>query len=189
MDDAIPGVITLRIGAQVMLKANLNVDAGLVNGSRGVIVEISKDPPIIKVKFMSGKIYTIEKYEWDCSDREKEIKAVRFQIPLILAWSLTIHKTQSCTLDSIICNLGSSIFECGQAYVALSRARTLEGLYLSQFSPRAIKVNQKALKFCKTQEKVQETRGAIEYDILGNDNEPLTDEETLQLYLKKYNIL
>lgn len=189
LEDAIPGVIILRVGAQVMLKANLNVEMGLVNGSRGVVTDIVSEPPSIKVKFMNGNIYTIERFEWDCSDREKRIKAKRFQVPLILAWSLTIHKTQSCTLDSIICDLGPSIFECGQAYVALSRARTLEGLYLSQFARRSIKVNKKALEFCKSQEKIQNEREITEYNIEDEDGTPLTDEETLQLYLKKYNIL
>jgi ATP-dependent DNA helicase PIF1 len=69
------------------------------------------------------------------------------QIPLILAWALTIHKSQGATLDIAEVDAGSNIFECGQTYVALSRVKSLEGLYLSSFDATKIKINRKVQEF------------------------------------------
>jgi hypothetical protein len=80
---------------------------------------------------------------------DKEGKASRTQIPFILAWSLTIHKIQGATLDYAICNLGNSIFCPGQAYVSISRVRTLSGLFISELQPEKIKVDQNALEYLK----------------------------------------
>jgi ATP-dependent DNA helicase PIF1 len=69
------------------------------------------------------------------------------QLPLILAWALTIHKSQGATLDIAEIDAGSGIFECGQTYVALSRVKSLEGLYLTSFDASKIKVNRKVQEF------------------------------------------
>ena len=69
------------------------------------------------------------------------------QVPLILAWALTIHKSQGSTLDVAEIDAGSSIFECGQTYVALSRVKSLEGLYLTSFDISKIKINAKVREF------------------------------------------
>ena len=69
------------------------------------------------------------------------------QIPLILAWALTIHKSQGATLDFAEVDAGSGIFECGQTYVALSRVKSLEGLYLQSFDAKRIRVNKKVQDF------------------------------------------
>lgn len=151
LDDAIPKYIYLKVGAQVMLKANLDIEGGLANGSRGVVVEIMETG--VKVKWNNGKTTLVSKFTWMQEDRDG--KAARSQIPLILAWSLTIHKVQGCTLDSVVCNLGPSIFCDGQAYVALSRVRSLSGLYLSEFYPPIIKTNKEALEFVETIENIQ----------------------------------
>ena len=65
------------------------------------------------------------------------------QIPLILAWAVTIHKSQGATLSVAQIDIGSGIFECGQSYVALSRVSDLSGLYLTSFNPQKIKVSKK----------------------------------------------
>jgi ATP-dependent DNA helicase PIF1 len=69
------------------------------------------------------------------------------QIPLILAWAITIHKSQGTTLDLAEIDIGTGIFECGQSYVALSRVKNIEGLYLSSFNPNKIKVNKKSQEY------------------------------------------
>ena len=69
------------------------------------------------------------------------------QIPLILAWALTIHKSQGSTLDIAEVDAGSQIFECGQTYVALSRVKSLEGLYLQSFDVTKIRINKKVQEF------------------------------------------
>jgi ATP-dependent DNA helicase PIF1 len=86
-------------------------------------------------------------------------------VPLILAWALTIHKSQGATLDTAEIDVGSGIFECGQTYVALSRVKSLNGLYLTSFDAGRIKINKKVKEYYesltlfqtqKTQEQTQE---------------------------------
>jgi hypothetical protein len=72
------------------------------------------------------------------------------QIPLCLAWSMTIHKIQGATMSMAEIDVGTSIFECGQTYVALSRIKSLDGLYLSSFHPSKIKTNPKVIVFYST---------------------------------------
>ena len=146
LDDAIPKYIYLKVGAQVMLKANLDIPGGLANGSRGVVTEILDAG--VKVKWNNGKTTLVAKHTW--LQEDKDGKAMRSQIPLILAWSLTIHKVQGCTLDLAVCNLGPSIFCPGQAYVALSRVRSLSGLYLSELYPSVINADQDALAYVES---------------------------------------
>jgi len=69
------------------------------------------------------------------------------QVPLILAWALTIHKSQGATLDAAEIDVGSGIFECGQTYVALSRVKSLDGLYLASYDVSKIKINIKVRNF------------------------------------------
>ncbi len=159
-DQIIPQASIFCVGAQVMLKANLNVDSGLVNGSRGVVTQIL--PQGVRVKFLNGDEILITPHIWtlempEKKDPDKSIKNSRSQIPLILAWALTIHRSQACTLDYAICNLGYNIFTAGQAYVALSRVRNLEGLYLKTFVPESVFADS----------------AAIQYDKLLKDQEPI----------------
>lgn len=146
LDDAIPKTVTMRIGAQVMLKANLDVEAGYVNGSRGVVVGMS--PEMVTVKWVNGLTTEVGQHVWVQED--KEGKASRSQIPLILAWALTIHKAQGATLDYAICNLGPTVFCAGQAYVSLSRVRSSDGLLLELFYPKVITADPDALAFAES---------------------------------------
>nr|QBK86258.1 MAG: RecD helicase /ATP-dependent exoDNAse [Marseillevirus LCMAC102] len=146
LDEAIPKAIALKVGAQVMLKCNLDVKGGLVNGSRGVILKIMTEPEeCVYVRFINGQEIRIAKHLWTIED--KDAVATRSQLPFILAYALTIHKCQGATLDYAICNLGPSVFADGQAYVALSRVRDIKGLFISEFYPDSIKTNQTALKY------------------------------------------
>lgn len=132
--------IQITENAQVMLLKNIDQELGLINGSRGIVIGFDNDFPI--VKFMDGTIQTIGYSEYTF-----EISAVTSivakQIPLSLAWCTTIHKSQGQSLDSIKINIGRNIFEYGQTYVALSRARTLENLYIEEFDPQKIRVHPK----------------------------------------------
>jgi ATP-dependent DNA helicase PIF1 len=76
------------------------------------------------------------------------------QYPLLLSWAMTIHKIQGATLDMAEIDIGSSIFEYGQTYVALSRIKSLNGLYLSDFNPNKIKPNPKVINFYKNIPKI-----------------------------------
>lgn len=145
LNDAIPYEISLKKGAQVMLKKNIDPELELINGSRGVILDIHKD--YIKVKFKNNKIVHITAEDWIFED--DQYKIVRSQIPLILAYSLTIHKSQGSTLDHVLCNLGSSIFANSQAYVALSRVKDLSGLYIKDFDEKCFKIDPDVVEFLK----------------------------------------
>jgi len=145
LEDTIPSCITLKIGAQVMLKANLNLKAGLVNGSRGVVEGLSAYA--VTVRFVNGARVVVVPQAYTV--KEDKYQATRIQIPLILAWALTIHKSQGVTLDYTICDIGSSVFAPGQAYVALSRVRNLKGLFLSGFNKSALYANTKAVRYNK----------------------------------------
>lgn len=143
LNEAIPKSLVFKVGAQVMLKKNLDLDLGLVNGSRGVVTELSDAS--VTVKFVNGMVKNLGKQVWEFED--KDAKATRTQIPLILAFACTIHTSQGSTLDFCVGELGYSVFSPGQAYVALSRVRTKEGLFLSDFDESSIKVDRIALAY------------------------------------------
>jgi ATP-dependent DNA helicase PIF1 len=130
----------LKVQSQVMLLTNQDPAAGLVNGSRGIITGFTGvGDPI--VKFMNGKTVTVVPAQWS-SEAETEADAVkREQIPLRLAYALTIHKAQGASLDSALIDVGESTFEYGQAYVALSRVRSMEALYIFDIKPGAFRAN------------------------------------------------
>jgi len=137
--------ILLKVGAQVMCIANIDMESAepLVNGSQGVIVDfVSNGLPL--VQFTNGYKRIIQYHTWS-SETNASIGVK--QIPLIYAWAVTIHKSQGMSLDMAQIDAGSSIFECGQTYVALSRIKSLEGLYLTAFDPQKIKVNKKVQEF------------------------------------------
>ena len=138
--------LKLRIGTQVMCIVNLDVTSGfpVVNGSQGTVIDFKEGFPV--VKFVNDFTNIIRPHIW-MSDI---IPGVGIQqLPLIYAWAITIHKAQGLTLDTGLIDVGSGIFECGQTYVALSRVKSLEGLYLKNFDPTKIKVNKKVKEFYK----------------------------------------
>jgi ATP-dependent DNA helicase PIF1 len=97
-----------------------------------------------RVKFNNGIDRIMLRNVW-ASDKIPGIGVS--QVPLILAWALTIHKSQGATMDSAEIDVGSGIFECGQTYVALSRVKSLDGLYLTSFDAQRIRINKKVKDF------------------------------------------
>jgi ATP-dependent DNA helicase PIF1 len=160
--------VRLKIGAQVMCIVNIELDNGgmICNGSQGIVTKFSElGTPVVRFKSFNDKsVYemTMGYHLWT----SENIPGIGVsQIPLILAWALTIHKSQGATLDVAELDAGSNIFECGQTYVALSRVKSLEGLYLSSFDASEIKINRKVQEFYKMLdlvEKEQVTREAIQ---------------------------
>lgn len=136
--------LELAIGAQVMLLINLDQDRGLVNGSRGVVTGFS-DGGLPLVKFINQRdpILLDRSYWW-----LEEYEGIgRGQIPLRVAYAITIHKSQGATLDCALIDIGASTFEYGQAYVALSRVRSLEGLYVWKLDPLKIRCHPTVASF------------------------------------------
>jgi len=165
LDDTIPPTIQLKVGAQVLLKANLDVDEGLANGSRGVVTALGVD--YADVLFMNKLVHRVPLYNWKIED--KDALAVRTQLPLILAYSITTHKAQGLTLDYAICNLGASVFCPGQAYVALSRVRSLEGLLISDLHPKAITADEVALNYAAHLKEVEAEERNVIYELVFPD--------------------
>lgn len=139
--------LVLRKGTVVMCIANLDIENGLINGSQGIVVDFQNNNPVIK--FKDGKIQQITPHVWQ-SEKIPGI-AVK-QLPLIYAWAITIHKAQGVTLDNAYIDIGNDIFECGQSYVALSRVKSLDGLYLKNFDFTKIKINKKVQEFYESLE-------------------------------------
>ena len=135
----------LKEGAQVMCIINLDLENGICNGSLGKIIEIFSDQSVL-VLFSNNITKIIYPHIW----KSDNIPSLRIeQLPLILAWSCTIHKIQGATLDYIDVDVGSGVFEDGQTYVALSRVKTLDGLFLRSFDPFKITTNRKVERFYK----------------------------------------
>lgn len=129
-----PETLTLKIGATVMFTRN-NFEAGYVNGTLGEVVDFAPSGyPIVKTK--SGLRIEAGLGEWSVADGAKILAQIK-QVPLRLAWAITVHKSQGMSLDAAIIDL-SKAFEFGQGYVALSRVRSLEGLFLEGFNDRAL---------------------------------------------------
>ena len=135
--------LELCVGAQVMLLANLDVEKGLVNGSRGIITEFRADGIPI-VQFLKGAPIAIEFHSWSSPEHAG---VMRRQIPLRVAYAITIHKSQGATLDCALVDIGSSTFECGQAYVALSRVRDMESLYIFTLDASKIRAHPSVVAF------------------------------------------
>jgi ATP-dependent DNA helicase PIF1 len=163
--------LKLKVGARVMCIINLDMENEICNGSQGIVEEIIKDSEnkmrLIIVKFDNGIRREICKHGWQS---EVYPNIVMYQFPLILAWAITIHKIQGATLDKAIMDIGDSIFEYGQTYVALSRIKKLEGLYLTALNINKIKVNPKVYEFYKNIEKKETVLNIENYKYI-EDNE------------------
>ena len=132
--------LKLKLGTHVMCIANINLSGELqiANGSQGIVVSFNeKKLPYVKFNAIEEPIL-IDYYIWK-SEFNKRVGLM--QLPLIYSWAITIHKSQGLTLDYAIIDIGSNIFADGQTYVALSRIRCLEGLYLTNFDYSKIKCN------------------------------------------------
>ena len=140
-------IVELCIGCQVMLTYNLDIENKLINGSRGVVTNFTfKDGIFIpKVKFLNGIEIDVNFNVWEI-EKDDEIIGTFTQIPLKLAYALSIHKSQGCSLDYAIVDL-SNLFDYGMGYVALSRIRNLEGLSIIAINWNKIKCNPKAFNF------------------------------------------
>ena len=136
----------LKVGSQVMCIINIQSDTGIdiCNGSQGVVTEFCQITGCPYVKFNNGINRIMSRHVW-ISDKIPGIGVS--QIPLILAWALTIHMSQGASLDAAEIDVGSGIFECGQTYVALSRVKSLDGLYLTSFDVAKIRINKKVKEY------------------------------------------
>lgn len=143
--------LTLAKNAQVMLIYNLDLMQGLCNGSRGIIIDFVEPGNIPIVEFTNGIKIPVGRVSWEYEDERFE-GIYRTQIPLRLAYACTIHKSQGASIDCALIDIGKTCFEYGQAYVALSRVRSLEGLWIHDFDTKSIRAHPDVLAFAKTYE-------------------------------------
>jgi ATP-dependent DNA helicase PIF1 len=133
--------LRLKIGSQVMCVVNMpDTHMCLCNGSQGIVTGFnSVGNPLVKFHGIKEEV-AMTPHTW----QSEMIPTVGVsQVPLILSWALTIHKAQGKTLDFAEIDVGNNVFECGQTYVALSRVKSLDGLYLTSFNYQKILTNKK----------------------------------------------
>ena len=132
--------LTLKKDAVVMFIKN-NPEKYYINGTTGVVIDFSKDEqPLPIVKLSNGYVIKVEFEDWAIENDKGKVSAKISQIPLKLAWAITIHKSQGMTLDAAQIDL-SKTFEVGQGYVALSRIKNIEGLKLMGYNEKALSVD------------------------------------------------
>jgi ATP-dependent exoDNAse (exonuclease V) alpha subunit len=133
-----PGQLELKVGAIVMCTKN-NQQKGYVNGTLGTVVAFESGTKYPVIKTHQSTRIVIEPADWIIEENGKQ-KALITQIPLRLAWAITIHKSQGMSMDAAVMDL-REVFEYGQGYVALSRVRTLGGLHLLGWNQRTFQVH------------------------------------------------
>lgn len=156
-DIPVPEKLKLKVGAQVIFCRN-DYSHGCVNGTIAKVKELSDESILVQLE--NGKEVNVEKLTWESKEKtydknarklETEIVGTFTQYPLKLAWAITIHKSQGMTFDRMHFDLSNGTFMPGQAYVAISRLRTLDGLTLSQnISWYDIKQNSEIKAFANT---------------------------------------
>lgn len=143
-------VLVLKIGARIMLRRNLDVTLGLVNGALGTLVAVKWDPSkksqakYLTIKFSHGLVHDLEPTKAKFMVMAKGF-IHRTQFPISVAYAITIHKSQGLSLENVVVDIGNKVFTSGQAYVALSRVTTLQGLHLIYFDPSQVKADHSAI--------------------------------------------
>ncbi|HAZ15411.1 MAG: hypothetical protein A2Y28_03155 [Chlamydiae bacterium GWC2_50_10] len=161
--------LQLKVGAQVMFLVN-DLSGLWVNGTIGRVVSASDSEISVDIE---GSIVSVGRHTWDLykyifdekkNRLEQEKEGFFEQFPLKLAWAITIHKSQGKTYDRVIIDFGRALFAPGQAYVALSRCRTLEGIILKRpFEERHVILDFQVVKFLTTlQYKIAEMKCSLE---------------------------
>ena len=136
----IPEEIIICVGDQVVVTANVDQDAGIVNGTRGIVIDVDCD--WVWIKKINGKELKIRYFKSTNPDFP-DIKIM----PLKLAYALSIHKSQGMTLDAVEIDIGSKIFASGQAYTALSRAQNLDSVKVKSISKKSFIIHPDVLEF------------------------------------------
>ncbi len=133
-----PETLYLKVGTAVMFTKN-NPKEGFINGTLGLVKGFDTTSGSSVVETQNGSRITVELMDWTLEENGK-IRAQITQLPLRLAWAITVHKSQGMTLDKAVMDL-SGVFEFGQGYVALSRIRRLSDLYILGWNDRAFQVH------------------------------------------------
>jgi ATP-dependent DNA helicase PIF1 len=155
-----PERLELKKGAEVMFVAN-NFQAGFVNGSRGRVVDFVDGMPLVKIP--GGREIKVERHSWKLEE-DNRTRAEIAQLPLRLAWAITIHKSQGMSLDAAEIDLSRS-FTPGMGYVALSRVRSMDGVYLAGINQMALAMHPTIFEFDTELRSASEALASITHDI------------------------
>ncbi len=160
-----PETLGLKVGAAVMFTKN-NPQEGFVNGTLGKVEEFDQHDGYPFVRTRSGRRIEVEPMDW-AMEENGLIRARITQLPLRLAWAITVHKSQGMSLDEAVVDL-SAVFEFGQGYVALSRVRRLSGLHLLGWNQRAFQVHPEVAAK-DAQFRVESEQAAHRFGIMAGD--------------------
>lgn len=166
----VPENLKLKSGAEVMFVAN-NFSEGYVNGSRGKVISFEHDMPVVEL--LNGRHIRVEPYSWSLNE-DGHVRAEISQLPLRLAWAITIHKSQGMSLDAAEIDL-SRAFTPGMGYVALSRVRSLQGLYLMGLNTTALAMHPHIYELDGQLQRASASLAAITADV--EDEEPVAAED------------
>ncbi|MHB1491104.1 MAG: AAA family ATPase, partial [Cellulomonas sp.] len=174
-DPPVERVLELKVGAQIMMLTNDSADRW-VNGTLGRVVDIwrDRDGLGIEVEFRDSTSAEVRPYTWDATrpvaaggTLRREVVGSYTQLPLKLAWAITIHKSQGQTLDRLVVDLRGGAFDYGQVYVALSRCTSMDGLVLTRpVLPKDLKTDRRILRFLQSSTAPEQTARRCAISIL-----------------------
>lgn len=133
--------LVLKKGSFIMVNYNIDFDRGIVNGSQGVVIDFHPQTGNPIIELTNGTRLNVSKNIWNFDGFEV------IQYPLMLAWAITIHKSQACSIEKLSVDVGNHIFESGQSYVALSRCTNTKYLHISYVNPQRILVSSRVKRF------------------------------------------